>query len=102
MSQKRRQFNAAFKAKVALAAIREEGTLAQLATKYNVNPNLISKWKQQALQQLEDIFSHPKSHPVFQEEEVKVLHANIGQLTIEKDFLEQASRRGSVAKTWNE
>lgn len=51
MTRRKRTFSAEFKAKVALAAIREEGTLAQLVRKYNVNPNMVSTWKQQDLQQ---------------------------------------------------
>ena len=49
MTQKKRTFSPEFKAKVALASIREEGTLAQLASRYGINPNMVSKWKQQAL-----------------------------------------------------
>jgi transposase len=94
MTQRKRTFSPEFKAKVALAAIREEGTLAQLASKYNVNPNMVSKWKQQALQQFGDLFNKKNtSFPQSSEEEVQKLHAKIGQLTVEVDFLEKASRK---------
>lgn len=94
MSQKKRQYTAEIKAKVALAAIREEGTLSELSSRYGVHPNLISKWKQQALQSLSQSFSGKQERQQLNsEEELKLLHAKIGELTIEKDFLEQASRR---------
>ena len=95
MTQRRRTFSPEFKAKVALAAIREEGTLAQLASKYNLNPNMVSKWKQQALQQFGQLFDKKNISPSLNnsEEEIEKLHAKIGQLTIENDFLEKASRK---------
>lgn len=94
MTQRKRTFSAEFKAKVALAAIREEGTLAQLASKYNVNPNMVSKWKQQALQQFGQLFDKKNAAlPLSSEEEIQKLHAKIGQLTIENDFLQTASRK---------
>jgi transposase len=94
MSQKKRQYSADFKAKVALAAIREEGTLSELSSKYGVNANIISRWKQQALLSLGQSFSGKQERQQLNsEEEIKLLHAKIGELTIERDFLEQASRR---------
>ena len=94
MSSKKQSFSAEFKAKVALAAIREEGTLAQLASRYTVHSNMISKWKQQGLQQMAEGFNKKgNSYPERSEEEIKDLHAKIGQLTVERDFLENASRR---------
>lgn len=104
MTQRKRTYSAEFKAKVALSAIREEGTLAQLASKYRVNPNMVSKWKQQALQQMAEGFTK-KGHlaPLQSEEEIKDLHAKIGQLTVERDFLEDASRRLGLGglKKWS-
>jgi len=94
MVNKKRQYSAAFKAKVALSAIREEGTLAQLSSHYGINANMISKWKQQALAQMSDLFSNKRIHQELnQEETLKSLHAKIGELTVERDFLEQASKR---------
>jgi len=101
MINKKRQFSAEFKAKVALSAIREEGTLAELASLYTINPNMISKWKQQALAQMAEGFSKNKvQQQVNLDEEMKTLHAKIGELTIEKDFLEQASKKLGVYKKW--
>ena len=94
MVNKKRQYSAAFKAKVALSAIREEGTLVQLSSHYGINANMISKWKQQALAQMSDLFSNKRIHQELnQEEALKSLHAKIGELTVERDFLEQASKR---------
>lgn len=89
MSQKKRTFSSEFKAKVALAAIREEGTLTQLASKYQINPNMVSKWKQQALKQVAGSFGQKSScYSESSEAEIAKLHAKIGQLTVENDFLE--------------
>ena len=91
---KRRNFSAAFKAKVALEALRGDQTLAELATRHKVHPNLITKWKRQASLGMVDVFSGKKgardgSHEV----EIKDLHAKIGELTVEKDFLSKAFGR---------
>ena len=91
---KRRNFSAAFKAKVAIEALRGDQTLAELASRHKVHPNLITKWKRQASEGMVDVFSGKKgvrdgSH----EAEVKELHAKIGELTVEKDFLSKAFSR---------
>ena len=94
MVKKRQQYSANFKAKVALEAIREEGTLSQLSNKYQVNANLISKWKAQVLQGMSRIFSQPCDYAdSSKEQHIKELHAKIGELTVERDFLEQVSNR---------
>lgn len=80
MTQKKRTFSPEFKAKVALASIREEGTLAQLASRYGVNPNMVSKWKQQALKQMAEGFSPNRAACAASgaPEEIEKLHAKIG------------------------
>lgn len=94
MVKKRQQYSASFKAKIALEAIREEGTLSQLSSKYQVNANLISKWKAQALQGMSLIFSQPLDHSNSpKEQQIKDLHAKIGELIVERDFLEQVSNK---------
>lgn len=94
MVKKRQQYSASFKAKVALEAIREGGTLSQLSSKYQVNANLTSKWKTQALQGMSSIFTQPcDSSDSSKDQHIKALHAKIGELTVERDFLEQVSNR---------
>lgn len=87
---KRPRYSAEFKAKVAKEAIKGEETLAQLASRFSVHPTQISSWKQQALDGLADIFSSKTDFHKGHEQEVKVLHAKIGQLIVERDFLAEA------------
>ena len=95
----RRNHSAAFKAKVALAAIKGEETLAQLATRFDVHPNQIVQWKNQRLERAADVFgaagATAEAGP-----DIKSLHAKIGQLALENDFLSGALGRtpGSSAK----
>ena len=84
----RRTHAAAFKAKVALAAIKGERTLAELAQQYDVHPNQITAWKAQVMDGLAGIFgSGHEGLEVAPAVDVKVLHAKIGELTLEVDFL---------------
>jgi transposase len=83
----RTRYSAAFKAKVAKEAIKGEETLAQLASRFSVHPTQISNWKQQALEGMADIFSGKTGPQKTHEQEIKELHAKIGQLTVERDFL---------------
>lgn len=88
---KRRNYSAEFKGKVALAAIRGDGTIAELSSKFGVHPNMITKWKRQALSGMKESFSHgrPKNQEDH-EAEVKRLQAKIGELVVERDFLSKA------------
>lgn len=87
---KRRQFSSDFKAKVALEAIQGELTLAQIAKKYGVHPNMIAGWKRQLTQDAASLFVRGKvDQGKASETQIKELHAKIGQLTIEKDFLKK-------------
>ena len=91
---KRRNFSAEFKAKVATEALREEQTLSELAIKYNIHPNQISTWKRQALDGMADVFaSKRKKQKDDQTGEIRELHAKVGQLTMENDFLSRAFKR---------
>jgi transposase len=91
---KRRNFSAAFKAKVALEALAGEATLGELSARHKVHPNLITKWKRQAAEGMVEVFSgKPGRRDVSHEMEVKELHAKIGELTVERDFLARAFGR---------
>ncbi len=91
---KRRNFSAAFKAKVALEALRGDQTLAELAARHRVHPNLITNWKRRAAEGMVDVFSGKKAgRDGSREAEIKELHAKIGELTVEKDFLSKAFSR---------
>ena len=81
----RRTHTPAFKAKVALAAIRGEMTLAQLAEHFDVHPNQITQWKAQLQESAANVFGPGGSAPAAAAIDVKALHAKIGELTLEND-----------------
>ncbi len=90
----RRKFSADFKARVALEALIGDKTLAELAAKHDVHPNMIAQWKRQAKESLPDLFSKKASRSeAARDAEIKELHAKIGKLTVERDFLEKAFGR---------
>ena len=92
--KRRRRFSAEFKAKVALEALAGELTLTELASKYDVHPNMITKWKKEAKESVVASFSKGlKLSEPDRETEIKDLHAKIGKLTIENDFLQKAFAR---------
>ena len=92
MPQKRRSYPTELKAKVALEALREEATMAELAARYDVHPNLIANWKKQARQQVLAGFSgNHERHEASRETEIKELRAKIGELVIERDFYPRPS-----------
>ncbi len=94
MPRKRRSFPAELKAKIALEALREEATMAELAARYDVHPNLIANWKKKARQKVLTGFSGKQERDeVSREAEIKELRAKIGELVIERDFLSKAFGR---------
>ncbi len=86
----RRTHSPAFKANVALAALKGDKTLAELAQQIDVHPNQITDWKKQVQERVADVFEAGNAAPAAPRVDVKVLHAKIGQLTLENDFLESA------------
>ena len=94
MPRKRRSYPAELKANVALEALREEATLAELAARYDVHPNLIANWKKQAQQKVLAGFSgNHERQEASRETEITELRAKIGELVIERDFLSKAFGR---------
>ena len=90
---KRKQYSADFKARVALAAIRGDGTIAELAGRYGIHPNMITKWKRQALDGVKASFVSGRSKPVDRDAEIRTLQAKIGELVVERDFFSKAFDR---------
>ena len=86
---KRRNFSDQFKAKVALEALRGDRTIQEIAAKHRVHPNQVSTWKKQAVDGLSGVFSGRASTHGPSESEIKDLHAKIGRLAVENDFLAQ-------------
>ena len=98
MTGKRTRYSAEFKAKVALEALRGELTTAQLAAKHGIHQTMVGEWKRQAMEGLTAVFSGKaaaQETAKATEVEVEKLHAKIGQLLVERDFLAKASGRGS-------
>jgi transposase-like protein len=92
----RRNHSPAFKAKVALAAIKGDRTIAQLAEHFDVHPNQITAWKSQLEGNASEIFGSGGGTPVTPAVDVKSLHAKIGELTLENDFLEGALTKAGL------
>ena len=84
----RRNHSAAFKAKVALAAVRGDKTIAEVAQQFEVHPNQVADWRKQLLERAAEAFGAAPDAPA--PVDVKALHAKIGQLALENDFLSGA------------
>ena len=90
----RRRFTSEFKAKVALDALQGHRTVAELAKKHGLHPNLIAQWKRFAVERLAKVFDDKGGEQQSNREaEVTKLHAKIGQLVVERDFLAKAFDR---------
>ena len=96
--RKRRNHSSAFKAKVALSALKGECTLAQLAEQFDVHPNQIQDWKKRLVEGAEDVFGGNAVEAQHNEKEVEKLHAKIGQLAMENDFFIQGARARPVSE----
>ena len=97
ISSKRRRFSGELKAKVALEAFRGDRTLQEIASQHQVHPNQVGAWKRQAMEGLVEVFSKDAEHREHRrrdhESEVRDLHAKIGELIVERDFLSRGSGR---------
>ena len=93
MKRKRRNHSASFKAKVAVAAIQGDKTLAELSEQFDVHQNQIQDWRRKLLDQADQVFGRGGASPSESEHKVKELHAKIGELTLENDFLAKALGR---------
>ncbi len=92
MVNMRKSYDATFRAKVALEAVKGEKTLAELSSTFKVHPNQISKWRRQLLESLPDLFTdRRKKRDKEQEELVDELYRQIGQLKVELDWLKKKS-----------
>lgn len=91
---KRKQHRSEFKARVALEALKGEQTVTELASRFGVHPTMVHQWKKALLEGATDIFQRGRgpAEPEVDAAQVKELHAKIGELTVERDFLERGLR----------
>ena len=91
---KRKRYSAEFKAKVALEALKGEHTISELGSRYGLHPNMITNWKRQATKNMAATFSGKDERVRSADDaQIKDLHAKIGELTVERDFLAKAFGR---------
>ena len=94
MKGNRRKHSPSFKARVALEALKGEASIAEIASRYEVHPNLVTKWKKALQDEAASIFGEDHAKKKKQDENlVAQLYQQIGQLKVEKDFLEDVLRR---------
>lgn len=96
MKKTRRKFNNKFKSQVALEAIKERESLAELAKRYELHPNQISQWKRDFLEHADQAFGGPSAAPNHFDQERENLHRKIGELEMEKDFLKKSLKRAGL------
>ena len=90
---KRRNFSNNFKAKVALEALRGDKTVQEIAAHHHLHPTQVSTWKRQAIEGLSGVFTDKTKKTGVQDSDVRDLHAKIGRLSMENDFLSQGLKR---------
>jgi transposase len=87
MSKKRNRYSPEFKAKVALAALKNEETMSELSARFGVHPTMISNWKRTLLENASEIYDKGRKSKKQKEAQVEDLYRQIGQLKVENDFL---------------
>ncbi len=92
MKQKRRKYSAAFKAQVAIEALKERESLAELSKRFELHPTMISKWKQEFLENSSEVFDRKASEPE-KDVDLDKLYSKIGQLEMENDFLKKSLKK---------
>jgi len=95
MKKSRRVFTGAFKAQVAIAALRERETLPELSKRFDLHPNMISKWKQEFIERSSEIFETRPPEENFEAERER-LFAKIGQIEMERDWLKKISKKAGL------
>lgn len=93
MKRKRRKFSSTFKAKVAIEALKERETLAELATRFEIHPTQISAWKQEFLSKADSVFDKKSQQPDEPQVDSEKLYAKIGQLEMEREFLKKSLKK---------
>lgn len=93
MKESRRQHSPAFKARIALEAIKGEATIAQLASRFEVHPSQVRKWKKQMEDGAAGVFGDDRPEKKDDQALIAQLYQQIGQLKVERDFLDKALRR---------
>jgi transposase len=93
MRRPRRNHSAKFKAQVALEALKGEKTVAEIAKQFDVHPNQVTAWKSDLLQRATELFGGAAADGALEREKIHELHAKIGELTVERDFLAHALGR---------
>lgn len=93
MKKTRRKFSAAFKAQVAIEALKERATLSELAQKFELHPNQISAWKQEFLSKSASVFESTDENEKEKAVDTELLYSKIGKLEMERDFLKKSLRK---------